>query len=936
MEESTSTYRLVTSTDELAGIAEALENAEFVGTDIETTNLSPRDGKTRLLQLATPEETFVVDVFAVQDLSPLKSVLEAGPIKALHNGKFDHSFLWAEHGISLSPIFDTMLAAQLLDGGEYGPSYALEAVAERYLGETVDKTARAENWAGELSDSQLEYAARDAAILLPLRERLAEKLEEEKLGAVSKIEFGAVAAIAEMELAGIKLDVARWKELEKIVRERRDKAAERLEAHFPPPEGVLPLEGLGPRLNLNSPQQITDAFRQIGIELPDTRVWTLLKIDHQAARDLLEYRELQKKLGTYLETYASFIHPKTGRIHANFLQCRVPTGRLACVARGTLVEIAWDQSKDLARVPIGVPIENIRAGDLAYTYDENRRLTLRRVLWAGKTGHKEVLSIKWRSGSHKREGTLEVTPDHEIRLSSGEYVRAENLKPGDRVLALGRDMSGWGYSRIYATGHPGPMSEHRFVSEATNRYLPEHVHHVDENKLNNLPENLLGMTNSEHVRHHVNGGMDETERSRLAEIARNGWAKNRSERPRSLKRGEESGRWLGLDKEWMEEVLRENVGKPTAFRDVHGIDYATAQKYLEMHGIDWKVTAENFTRRGELIDHTFYEETRQKMRVLGFDAGLKASGMSSRRWKEIRARFEGVGVAPNNHEILAVERTGRFVDVYDLEVEDTHNFIAGELCVHNCTNPNIQQIPHEDEFRRCFVAEEGNVLVIADYSQIELRILAEVSDDPGFVEAFQKGEDLHRVTAATMFGVEKGSVTKDQRTAAKRINFGLAYGRGPKSLSAQLGTDEDRARELIDEFFANYLKVQKYLQDTANEAMRTRTLRTLSGRVRKFGDTSALSSMERGALRREAMNFPVQGSSADIAKLALGYIRQELKDLDACLINCIHDEFVVECAQDVASEVSARMEGAMFRAGAKLLKKVPVDVEVAVSREWTK
>jgi DNA polymerase I-like protein with 3'-5' exonuclease and polymerase domains len=931
MEESTSTYRLVTSTDELAGIAEALKNAEVVGTDIETTNLSPRDGKTRLLQLATPEETFIVDVFAAQDLSPLKSVLGAGPIKALHNGKFDHSFLWSEHGISLSPIFDTMLAAQLLDGGEYGPSYALEAVAERYLGETVDKTARAENWSGELSDSQLEYAARDAAILLRLRERLAEKLEEEKLGAVSKIEFGAVAAIAEMELAGIKLDVARWKELAKIVRERRDKAAERLESHFPPPEGVLPLEGLGPRLNLNSPQQITDAFRQIGIELPDTRVWTLLKIDHQAARDLLEYRELQKKLGTYLETYSSFIHPKTGRIHANFLQCRVPTGRLACVARGTLVEIARDQSKDFARVPI----ENIRAGDLAYTYDENRRLTLRRVLWAGKTGHKEVLSIKWRSGNHKREGTLEVTPDHEIRLSSGEYVRAENLKPGDRVLALGRDTSSWGYSRIYDTGYPGPMSERRFVFEAINGHLPEHVTHVNEKKGNNLPENLLGMTNSEHVRHHVYGRMSETKRSRLAEIERNGWAKNRSARPRSLRRGEESGRWLGLDKEWMGDVLWENAGKPAAFRGVHGIDYATAQKFLEMHGIDWKATAENFTRRGELIDHTFYEETRQKMRELGIDAGLKASGMSSRRWK-ITARFEGVGVAPNNHEILAVERTGRFVDVYDLEVEDTHNFIAGELCVHNCTNPNIQQIPHEDEFRRCFVAEEGNVLVIADYSQIELRILAEVSDDPGFVEAFQKGEDLHRVTAATMFGVEKGSVTKDQRTAAKRINFGLAYGRGPKSLSAQLGTDEERARELIDEFFANYPKVQKYLQETANEAMRTRTLRTLSGRVRKFGNTSGLSSMERGALRREAMNFPIQGSSADIAKLALGDIRQELKDLDACLINCIHDEFVVECAQDVASEVSARMEGAMFRAGAKLLKKVPVDVEVAVSREWTK
>jgi DNA polymerase I-like protein with 3'-5' exonuclease and polymerase domains len=932
MEERTSTYRLVTDAEELAGVAETVENAQVVGADIETTALNPRDGKIRLLQLAIPEETFVVDVLEVQDLSPLENALQGGPVKALHNSKFDHAFLWAEQGISLFPIFDTMLAAQLLDGGEYGPSYALEAVAERYLDETVDKTARGEDWSGELSKAQLEYAARDAAILLPLHERLKGALEAEKLGPVSEIEFGAVAAISEMELAGIKLDVARWKELEKTVRERRDEKALELEAQFPPPEGVLPLEGLGPQLNLNSPQQITDAFRTLGIELPDTRVWTLLKVDHPAAKLLLEYRELQKKLGTYLETYAGFIHPKTGRIHANFLQCRVPTGRLACVARGTLVEVARDQSKDFA----GVPIERIRAGDLAYTYDEDRRLTLRRVLWAGKTGHKEVLSIKWRSGSHKREGVLEVTPDHEIRLSSGEYIRAENLKSGDRVLALGRDKSSWGYSRIYATAHPGPMREHRFVFEAINGYLPEHVHHADENKLNNLPGNLLGMTNSEHVGHHVNGRMDEAERSRLAEIARNGWGRNRSERLRSLKRGEQSGRWLGLDKEWIEEVLWENAGKPTAFRDVHGIDYATAQKYLKMHGIDWKEIAENFTRQGEPIDQAFYEETRKRMQELGYDAGLEASGISSRRWKKIKAKFETAGVVPNNHEILAVERTGRFVDVYDLEVEDTHNFIAGEICVHNCTNPNIQQIPHEDEFRRCFVAEEGNVLVIADYSQIELRILAEVSDDPGFVRAFQEGEDLHRVTAATMFGVDKGAVTKEQRSAAKRINFGLAYGRGPKSLSAQIGTDEDRARELIDEYFANYPKVQKYLQDAANEAMRTHTLRTLSGRVRKFGNTSGLSSMERGALRREAMNFPVQGAAADIAKLALGYMRRELEDLDARLVNCIHDEFVVECAQEAAPEVSQRMKDAMVRAGEQLLKKVPVEVEVAVSRDWTK
>ncbi|MGH3145580.1 MAG: hypothetical protein ACRDTR_07230, partial [Rubrobacter sp.] len=303
MEERTKSYRLISATKDLAAVAKTLQEAEAIGVDVETTALSPRDGRVRLLQLATPDETFVIDVFEATDLSVLKEVLEAGPVKTLQNGKFDYQFLYALHGISLSPIFDTMLAAQPLAGGDYSASYSLEAVAERYLEESLDKSEQRSDWSGELSSRQIEYAARDAAVLLPLRERLAGALEAEDLGLVSEIEFAAVSSLAEMELAGIKLDVARWKELEKSVRERRDRAALELESHFPEPEGVLPLEGLGPRLNLNSPQQITDAFKSLGIDLPDTKVWTLLKVEHPAAKALLHYRELHKKLGTYLETY---------------------------------------------------------------------------------------------------------------------------------------------------------------------------------------------------------------------------------------------------------------------------------------------------------------------------------------------------------------------------------------------------------------------------------------------------------------------------------------------------------------------------------------------------------------------------------------------------------------------------------------------------------
>src|SRR4028119_599961 len=132
MEEKTTTHTLVTDPDALPGIASTLEAAEAIGTDTETTSLSPRDGRARLLQLATPEQTFVIDLFEVGDISPLKEVLEDGPVKVFHNAKFDYQFLKELHGISVAPIFDTMLAAQVLDGGRQGAAYGPDAGGGRY------------------------------------------------------------------------------------------------------------------------------------------------------------------------------------------------------------------------------------------------------------------------------------------------------------------------------------------------------------------------------------------------------------------------------------------------------------------------------------------------------------------------------------------------------------------------------------------------------------------------------------------------------------------------------------------------------------------------------------------------------------------------------------------------------------------------------------
>jgi DNA polymerase-1 len=176
VEERTESYRLVTTGEDLAAVAQTLQGVEAIGMDLETTALSPRDGGVRLLQLATPERTFVVDVFEVGDLSQLTDVLEGGPVKVGHNLKFDYQFLHAMYGVSPSPLFDTMLAVQVLDGGNYAASYSLEAVVERYLEESLDKSQQRSDWSGKLSEAQLEYAAQDARVLLPLHDRLAASL----------------------------------------------------------------------------------------------------------------------------------------------------------------------------------------------------------------------------------------------------------------------------------------------------------------------------------------------------------------------------------------------------------------------------------------------------------------------------------------------------------------------------------------------------------------------------------------------------------------------------------------------------------------------------------------------------------------------------------------------------------------------------------------
>ena len=592
-------YHVIKTADELRRAIERMSSEPAVGLDTETTDLDPYTSRLRLIQLATPERVSIIDLDAFSsngdgdlahnpDLEPLRRLLEAPrPIKIAHNAKFDAKFIKHKIGASIGGLFDTLLASQLVGAGDIEERHGLETVASRYLNEAVDKSERLSNWNFELSEAQLEYAARDAAVLLPLREKLIERLRTESLVKCAQLEFECVMTVVDIELAGFYMHKDRWLEQLAIVEKKRAELAEKLQEVLAEESSQGSLFG-GPQrddINLDSHQQVNQALTRLGVPVPDsTRNWKLqpLAAQYPVVETLLEYRTVQKALTSYGQNMIELINPVTRRLHADFRQIGAPTGRFAC------------------------------------------------------------------------------------------------------------------------------------------------------------------------------------------------------------------------------------------------------------------------------------------------------------------------------------------------------------------TNPNIQQVPHAVEYRRCFSGHpESRKLVIADYSQIELRILAEFSGDRGFMQAFNSGADLHRVTASQVFNVSLDQVSKEQRDFAKRLNFGVVYGIGAQRFGLMTGLPVPEAENVLRRYFGTYRELDTYLREAANRAVQDRQARTGSGRLVRFrydeNDRQQISMTQ-----RNGKNTPIQGTSADILKRALRLLRDELRDTNAKIVNIIHDEIVVETDADEAQETAAKLERVMCAAGEEYLKTVPVKVETEIADEWVK
>ena len=294
------------------------------------------------------------------------------------------------------------------------------------------------------------------------------------------------------------------------------------------------------------------------------------------------------------------------------------------------------------------------------------------------------------------------------------------------------------------------------------------------------------------------------------------------------------------------------------------------------------------------------------------------------QWRELtKLRSTYVDSLP----LLINPATGRLHTTFNQALTTT-----GRL---SSTNPNLQNIPIRTErgnmIRKAFIAPPGHQLVSADYSQIELRILAHITEDPGLLRAFEAGIDIHTATASEVFETKVEDVTPDMRRKAKAVNFGLAYGQGAFGLAENLKISRADATAIISRYFQRFAKVQEFMTSTVEEAKRTGFVQTVFGRRRYLDELKSSSPMVRKFGERAAINAPIQGTASDVVKLAMISVGQPVH---ARTLLQVHDELILEVEDQYANEVARDVAARMQAVGSRANMRVPLEVNTGIGPNW--
>ena len=270
-------------------------------------------------------------------------------------------------------------------------------------------------------------------------------------------------------------------------------------------------------------------------------------------------------------------------------------------------------------------------------------------------------------------------------------------------------------------------------------------------------------------------------------------------------------------------------------------------------------------------------------------------------------------------------------------IHTTFNQVGTATGRLSSTNPNLQNIPVRTaigrEIRAAFIAAEGNLLMSADYSQIELRLMAHFSQDPLLLHAYRTGQDIHTLTASEVFGVPVDKLDKETRNRAKAVNFGIVYGISPFGLAAQLGIEQKVAKQYIETYYERYAGIKRFIDETLEQVRREQAVRTYFGRIRPIPDIQSRNPNMRGFAERTAINTPLQGTAADLIKLAMIALDREMaaRKMKSVMTLQVHDELLFDVAPDEASELEELVKYEMEHVAEF---SVPIVAEVGVGNNW--
>lgn len=982
-----------------------MDASTIVAFDYETNCLRPFEKDARLLTIAIANDkhsyAFPIEyksAWTDVQLSTLKERLSKffrGKTKKIcHNVKFEME--WTAQRFGMCVLYtdtweDTQAQAYVLD--ERRGMLNLDTLIRLHFG----------FWLKELSNlnrSRMEsyplekilpYNGLDSKWTLQLYLQQKKRVEQEaKIKKMYQFLLTTSATLTATQIRGVVLDFNNHQQLQKSFQEELDKIKDDIQKLAEVKEFK---QRYGMEFNPGSPEHVLRVLDKIlnlgdlitkdsGKMSTDESVLSTLT-DVELAQYILNYRGIAKKISTYIEPYPGYIM-EDGCIHTNYNPYETTTGRL-CVAKGTMIEVV----RDFSKLPLGIAIEDVKPGDLVYTYNDQLQVTLKPVTWSGITGHKKVMRIHWKGDGNKTSGYLDVTCNHPIRLINGEYVRTDQVCVGDRVLSLTRTIKD-GRAFFYQTGRIKVISDQRFVYEQVHGKIPNgyHTHHLDHSTLNNVPENLIILKAQEHASHHSKEFWSHPENIEKMSTTR----KQRIVSGEiTFKSGEDHWEWKSYTKWQLLRSIAKTRGDITKLE----IDYSTFLNKVKLLKINYKHCLLRYSKQKSYLSKakilnlansigptniarqfgvdyskvllllsnfgwinpraqakipTKFQLLRALSRARGRVSNLKGGGFSDlykvKKYAEffnidlktVKKRYTKTGeyiasTCPNNHKITKIEWLNETVDVYDLGVEDTHNFIANGICISNSSSdPNLQNVPSRTgkEIRRMIGVPENHWMVCADYGQIEARIIGVASQDREFCKALWEDYDVHMEWAkriaeeypAVIGGhrfLDDKKVMKGFRSKVKNLwVFPAFYGASPHSIAKGLNIPFDVVQPIFKEFWQTFHGVKRWQKWILNRYYQLGYVESLNGRRRHAPMTM-----------NAVLNASIQGFASDICVDALN----RLDRLGVNTVMVIHDDITSYVHDDHLEETIAIIAEEMCKVPFPFIN-VPIAVEITVGKNW--